>query len=135
MKRNIIVFFVLALILGCPNPGAKTNLYGYWETSNVVGADRHFLDIERDGSYRRINYKEGELVTDSLEEGTWKFQKNKVKEPKKGIQTSIKFVPNDGSIEYSYQFYYDSVMLLFIESDGITSSKINYYKMPKGYKF
>ena len=109
------MFFILAVsvlfgtVVGCKDIGGEKVLFGDWENRNTAGTEytNKVLRIEKatkemkadkeneaDGTYKMAYTINGEIVTDSVIEGTWIFRSVYNKD-KMGYINSIEMTPKE----------------------------------------
>lgn len=150
MKKLIFVLTVsvlLGTVVGCKDIGGEKVLYGDWENRNTAGTGytNKVLRIEKatkemqadkenevDGTYKMAYTIDGEVVTDSIIEGTWIFRSVYNKD-EKGYINSIEMTPKEGKVQ-TFEFYFDGSMLMLIDRAATVPTTDSYYKVEGGIK-
>ena len=147
------MFFILAVsvlfgtVVGCKDIGGEKVLFGDWENRNTAGTEytNKVLRIEKatkemkadkeneaDGTYKMAYTINGEIVTDSVIEGTWIFRSVYNKD-KMGYINSIEMTPKEGKVQ-TFEFYFDGSMLMLIDRAATVPTTDSYYKVEGGIK-
>lgn len=150
MRKLFLVLVVSALFglfAGCKDVGGDKVLYGDWENRNTAGTEYNnkVLRIEKatkemkadknneaDGTYKMAYTINGEIVTDSIIEGTWIFRSVYNKD-KKGYINSIEMSPKEGKVQ-TFEFSFDGSMLMLIDRAVTVPTTDSYYKVEGGIK-
>lgn len=150
MRKLFLVLVVSALFglfAGCKDVGGDKVLYGGWENRNTAGTEYNnkVLRIEKatkemkadknneaDGTYKMAYTINGEIVTDSIIEGTWIFRSVYNKD-KKGYINSIEMSPKEGKVQ-TFEFSFDGSMLMLIDRAATVPTTDSYYKVEGGIK-